>query len=1158
MAIIYSYPTVIPTVNDLVLGTDVDQASKPTKNFTIQSIVDIVAGGSSGLGATIKLTTPLGDASDPITNANQPIINLSTISGTGGATFSQFTTIGGINISGTTGTGFTNITSTDFTGNLTGIVKAGSSIEGTVTGVTQAVGTSNTTLATTEFVANRVDPSILTFAGTTGGNQTVNLAAQTFSLLGTANQIESVSTAQLITFRFPAAGVTLPNGSVATTQLAADDSTKVATTAFVRNYDDLQDLDFTDGTTAGSVVLNSQSLSVLGTANQVITTAANQALTISLPATVIRNLQGNVTGTLLATSSIAGLAGGTDAQNVLGVTQTAGDDSTRLATTKYVDNASGAKTLDYAGDATGPFALNLSTDDLEFNGDSNITVTAAAVTGTKGIVTIDLDNDVTITGKMEAGTLSDGTFSGSTGTYTGGVSITSALFVGPLTGNASTATALADPGTIQLLSGSGLTEGVASGASTYTDGGNLSITTSLANTTVTSKTLLNLPSFTTSSIAATDTINQALAKLQGQINAAGGGGALAYEGAWRASVTAVSNGAVAGSVNLVITTADANLVKGTVVEGAGITGTVRIDAITGTAVTLDTAITIATGITLTMSPPGGAITGATAGTAASLTTPANKLSGRFYICDTVGKAEPNAGVPWTAATTPNEWAVGDWVVYISNGSQPDEWQKLDQSNELFGSGAATRVALWTASNTLGTGLIADDGATVTIGANGNLTVLGDTILGDDAAADTITLKGVTTFESTGRFKKGLALGTATDGSEYGDGTKVLTSSGASGTAPTWETPTTGTVEDVALTHYGDAFVVAVTDGSGPDVSIAITKKVGALATDYINGLGNITAFPVLDNYIDWKLQGDSGTNQDITKQTVVDFAGGTKITTATTADTLTINHDAQTNTPGTPISESPAFGGTFTAISAVPVDTTGHLTGQTVKTITIPANPDFIPSANGTDVGIHGLVPAPGAGTGSATYFLNGTGAFSVPVDEDGVTAVTAITPIISSGGDTPNITHATSGVAAGTYTSADITVNDKGHVTAASSGSGTYTFTGSRAFLDSATATNLFTLTKATTGTIMFNVMVTSTNAATESVCKAYYVARGYGIVSPPFNKIIDSGPDGSIDFAVTFVGDATTGVQVMVAATGAAQTISYSVEVGYDSEYTTVITQP
>ena len=80
---------------------------------------------------------------------------------------------------------------------------------------------------------DKVDPSILTFTGTTGGNQTVNLVNQTFSLLGTANQIESVSTGQTIRFNFPAAGVVLPDGSTATTQALTDNSTDVATTAFV-------------------------------------------------------------------------------------------------------------------------------------------------------------------------------------------------------------------------------------------------------------------------------------------------------------------------------------------------------------------------------------------------------------------------------------------------------------------------------------------------------------------------------------------------------------------------------------------------------------------------------------------------------------------------------------------------------------------------------------------------------------------------------------------------------------------------------------------------------------------------------------------------------------------------------------------------------------
>ena len=36
---------------------------------------------------------------------------------------------------------------------------------------------------------------------------------------------------------------------------------------------------------------------------------------------------------------------------------------------------------------------------------------------------------VTVAGELEAATLSDGTFSGSSGTYTGGVSITSTNFV---------------------------------------------------------------------------------------------------------------------------------------------------------------------------------------------------------------------------------------------------------------------------------------------------------------------------------------------------------------------------------------------------------------------------------------------------------------------------------------------------------------------------------------------------------------------------------------------------------------------------------------------------------------------------------------------------------------------------------------------------------
>ena len=741
MAIIYSYPTVTPTSDDLVLGTDVNGEGKPTKNFTIQSIVDIVQGGATGLGAVLTIS---GDA------LQQPATNFTNVQGTGTSTFGSFID-GTMTISSGVGTGFTSITSTDFQGNLTGIVKAGSSIQGTVTGVTQAVGTSNATLATTKFVMDKVDPSVLTFDGTSGGDQTVNLAAQKFSLLGTANEIESVGTAQTITFGFPAAGVVLPDGSTATTQAASDDSTKIATTAFVRNYDDTQDLDFSGTTGSGSVLLNSQTLAIAGTANQIVTNGGGQTLTIALTDPIITNLTGNVTGILKDGSSIE--------TTVTGVTQTAGNDSTRLATTEYVDAAAGAKTLDYAGDSTGPFALNLSTDDLEFNGDTNITVTAATVTANKGIVTIDLNNDVGISGTMTAGTFTDGTFSGTAGTYTGGVSITSSTFTATNTpigfiGNASTATALASPGTIQLLSGSGATQGVASNAVTYTSGGDVQLTTTLADTTVTAKALTNLPTPTSAAINANDTILAAMAKLQGQIT--GIAGSLAFEGTWDAR---------------------------TVAEGG-------------------------------------------AGTPPSAT----PVNGQFWIVDPAGSQDLD-GI--------TDWLVGDWAIYVSNGAGTDAWQKLDQSNEVLGSGAATKLALWTSTNTLGTGLISDDGATVTIGTNGNLVVQGDTTLGDNAALDTVTLNGPTTFESTGRFKKGIALGTATDGSEYGASNQVLTASTSAGSPPTWETPTTGTVTSVAggtgitITGTATATPTVNIDTVGTDNAIEVLTAAPAATGDFI-------------------------------------------------------------------------------------------------------------------------------------------------------------------------------------------------------------------------------------------------------------------------------------------------------------------------------------
>lgn len=60
-------------------------------------------------------------------------------------------------------------------------------------------------------------------------------AQDTISFAGTASQIEiDVATEDVYTFKFPDVGVILPNGSTAYTQATGDNSTKVATTAFVQ------------------------------------------------------------------------------------------------------------------------------------------------------------------------------------------------------------------------------------------------------------------------------------------------------------------------------------------------------------------------------------------------------------------------------------------------------------------------------------------------------------------------------------------------------------------------------------------------------------------------------------------------------------------------------------------------------------------------------------------------------------------------------------------------------------------------------------------------------------------------------------------------------------------------------------------------------------
>ena len=160
-----------------------------------------------------------------------------------------------------------------------------------------------------------------------------------------------------------------------------DNDTTIPTSGAVIDYVQgqvtLVDLDFLGDSNTGTpaVDLDSQSFRVLGTTNQITTSGADQTLTLSLPPTVHRNLEGNVTGNLTGdvtgnvtgnvTGDLTGDSAGTHtgavvgnltgnvtgdltgtvtatsvlADGVSGTTQTVSDDSTKVATTAFVQDA---------------------------------------------------------------------------------------------------------------------------------------------------------------------------------------------------------------------------------------------------------------------------------------------------------------------------------------------------------------------------------------------------------------------------------------------------------------------------------------------------------------------------------------------------------------------------------------------------------------------------------------------------------------------------------------------------------------------------------------------------------------------------------------------------------------------------------------------------
>jgi hypothetical protein len=226
----------------------------------------------------------------------------------------------------------------------------------------------------------------------------------------------------------------------------------------------------------------------------------------------------------------------------------------------------------------------------------------------------------------------------------------------------------------------------------------------------------------------------------------------------------------------------------------------------------------------------------------------------------------------------------------------------------------------------------------------------------------------------------------------------------------------GGVETLTTT---DGTYIDLTPNSATAGAVTVTADLSAVdgtavaATRFLSK-DNTWDVPVFDNYDYWVLDADgNGATANIGPGDTADFVGGLKIgTNSTVSGVLNITHDLQSQT-NTTSAASPTDGATFTVIDSVTVDSTGHIGGKNLKTITLPTFPT-IPTVSDATI------------TLAAGSILNGGGAFTLN----------------QSANETITFNLDTGGIGAGTYGSTNdsikvdnITVDAYGRVTAITTG---------------------------------------------------------------------------------------------------------------------------
>lgn len=240
-----------------------------------------------------------------------------------------------------------------------------------------------------------------------------------------------------------------------------------------------------------------------------------------------------------------------------------------------------------------------------------------------------------------------------------------------------------------------------------------------------------------------------------------------------------------------------------------------------------------------------------------------------------------------------------------------------------------------------------------------------------------------------------------------------------------------------------ASVGAVSSVSSGGDGIAVSPTTGAVLVSPDDDLAAIealtgTGIPARTAADTWAMRNVAGTTDridvtnpagtagDPTIDIASTYAGQASITTVGTIGTGTWNGSTL----------QVGYGGT----GRTSLTSDGYVTGAGASAVGGITGSDQVAGWNGT---------TPSAISAGSGVTISG-GTISATGSGGTVTDVTATSPISSSGGATPNITHDDSAVTPGSHTYASVTVDQKGHVTAVSSGTSPVTSVGASSPLSS------------------------------------------------------------------------------------------------------------